>query len=533
VEINKKIVLIFSVLVLAAFSFYTTYTIHSSYHLPYHSDEWDHLTMAVEIVKKGSIVNYNPYLSDEYKKDLEVSYHVLLSELILMTGLDPVQFSIIFPAIVSFILSLNAFMLVRFITKSSFAGLLSGMLVTTMKSNVTLLGPWFMVPSAYGMSQLPLMLFVFVKAMGAANSVVAKKPLVRNSLMSMNITPAKTSEKISLINLWDVVLGLLFIQITLAHPPSASILLPVFALYLLMHPRLLYRNRFRILIFCVIAFLLLVNFISFAKLANIKSPLSFMDWLLNDTLVFTDEQYTYHVLYFYPIYLGSAILFLAVLGFYRNMSSDDKSRIIPIALLALLPFVVQYFEFGKSFFAEYRRLFMYNSELIMILAGMGLYLLYAIGKGIIGVYVKNDFLRKIITAGMLVLIAVALKNQADSTFFYSNRLYMIIGENEVGTIQWLGSNTSENSTVLAYPHVSKAITPLSGRRVLALTQTNLGSGKDEIDKANIFFQNDCNVKAGILNELKPDYVFFKGAINCPFLEEVYESKGSRIYKVNP
>ncbi|ODS42164.1 MAG: hypothetical protein MSIBF_02160 [Candidatus Altiarchaeales archaeon IMC4] len=490
-----------SVFSLIAFiSFYTTYTIHSNYPLPFHSDEWDHLTIAKEIVKQQDAIYYDPYIKGSSGSiNLELNYHLMLAIMLQLTGLDGITFALIFPAIIMFVLGVNTFVLVRYLTKSDLAGFFSAVLVLTVKSNVTLLGLFFMVPVAYGMSMIPLVLFVFLRAV---NSDKLRDP-------------------------WLFILAVLVVQVAMSHPPSASIYLPIFALYFIFHPGTLWKNKWKLII-PVFAALVLLPLFFHVPLVSVASPWDF----INHYLKFGYDDPDYHVYYYTPRYLGATIIILALLGAYIA-ALKRQSRILPLAILALLPFVVQFYQMQEIYFSPYRRMLMYNFELLLMLAGIGLWGAYAAVNRINRRYDMGFIFRSITAIVVLLITASILLPQVDSTFEYKNRLYHCIEPKDVAPMLWIKENTKDETIVLAQssPCVSKAIKPIADRYTVATVRTRLGTSDARNNDVNEFFRAGCGTKKEILEKYTPDYVFSGWKIECQFLNEIHAEKGDYVYEV--
>jgi hypothetical protein len=487
-------------------SIYTIYTIHEDYPLPYHSDEWDHLAIAKEIAIKEKLIYYDPSISSEenFRKNWEIAYHVFLGVLLKVTNLNAIKFAIFFPTIIAFFMAFNTFILVRFLTKSELAGLLAGIFVLTIKSNVTLLGPWFLVPLAFGLAQIPLILLLFLKS------------------MNMN----------RIVNLWDVPLFLVFANVTLAHPPSTVILLPVFSLYLVFHPKTLWKNKFKVLLAAGFLILLLVMFLPFGQIMNFERMVNLFTFEASN-----EDPSGYLMIFYYPRYLGNVTITLALIGVFSAFLLRKRKEIwiLPLALLSLLPLVMQFYYTGEIFLCPYRRLFMYNLLFLLMLAGIGLFALYEIWQNLSRKFIKDTILRWIMIGTFFFVAILILDSQIESTFEFKNKLYKNIRVKDVSAIEWLKFNTPKDAKILALPHVSKAITPIAERRVVAAIKTRLGAS-DEINRKAVTFFNvrSCEEKKKILSatELKANYIFFKGRINCDdFLQEVHFREGNYIYKV--
>ncbi|MFH0861144.1 MAG: hypothetical protein V1921_08075 [Candidatus Altiarchaeota archaeon] len=482
----------------------TTYGVHLDYSLPFHSDEWDHLTLGKEIVKTGeadSVRAYNPYLGEPYRVNRGPAYHLLIALLMLHTGLG-VTLGTVLPTSIAFALGAGTYALAKHITGSDFAGALSAVFAMTIKSNVTMLGLWFTVPSAYGIAMAPLIMYLFIR----------------------------TLEKGHLLNQYDISLGLILAQVAFSHPPSATVLFPVMAAYLILHPKTVWKNKKKLAAFAAIGLLLLAIELYIINIPreDILNPMKFV----NRHLRFTSEDEDSDIRYFYPKFVGRLTLFLTIVGAYTMLSSDKRGEsILPIALLALLPLVYQYYTTGEVYLTTYRRIFLYNVEILLILAGIGLYKLYDITSSTVNrIGDKNIGLP--IKAIILAAVLLVTVNQVESTYEYGEKLYHVIEEKDVSPILWLKDNTPENAIVMATPNIAKAITPLADRKIVGIVRTTLRSSEERSDDSWNFFTVDCDSKKNIARKYGVDYVFHNGPLGCDFLEEIHNEKGDYVYKVN-
>ncbi len=459
------------------------------YTLPYHFDSWDHIAIANEIIKKERIISYNPFLGENfYDMNWELNYHLFLVEIALLTGIKPLYLDVIIPTIIGFILALNVFILVRYLTKSDLAGIFSSIFVLTIKSNWTLLGLWFLVPVAYGMSMLPLFLLLFLKAINSERRISA----------------------------WDIMLLIIFIQVTLSHPPSTIILIPIFLLYLILNPDLIQKNKEKIFIGIIVLLILLLRFVF------IDNEFKFIYKIIR-ILTFSDEPYPTR--FHYDTFLGYIAIIPALICIC-GVVKDKKMRILPVAFISLMPFILQYYLTGKLFLCPFRRLFIYTSEIALMMAGIGLFYLY-------------DFITKFTKSGkikimVLLVIMIILFIQMDSSFYYRDKLPHIIHDDDINSIEYF-KNTPKDSVVLTFSIYSRPIWLIGERRVISLERARLSADRRINMKANMFFNEDCKGKEKIINELNADYIFSKGKIKCEFLREVYSDEGNRnfIYKHEP
>ncbi|MFH1788731.1 MAG: DUF6798 domain-containing protein [Candidatus Altiarchaeota archaeon] len=504
---EKLVETIMVCLILAYTAYATTYVIHEEYMLPFHSDEWDHLTIGKEITKTGSIESIkkiNPYIGVPYASywiNLESGFHLLTGILLMATGMSAIKFGVIMPTIIAFMLALNAFTLIRYLTKSTIAGLISAVFAATIKSNVTFLGPWFYVPSSLGLAYASFFLYVFLRTVKAGGT----------------------------LNGFDAVFGLAYAAVGLIHPPSVTALIPVFILYLLVNPVDVKRNKKKILVAAgagavALAATLMVMHIPLESLAN---PAGF----LKRYLVFTGSDYEVKIMYSYPAHLGYAVIALSVLGVYVALSSANREEwILPLAVLSLLPLAVQFYHTGKVYLSPYRRIFFYVAEMLLLAAGIGVYYVYrevlAMIKKIPG---KNTVK---LAADVIVLAAVVyvLTLQVQTTFANSGKLYHVIEEKDVAALEWIRDNTPQDAVIIALPGASQAVTPIAERKVVGKVRTFLRVPQNRLDDSGAFFNEGCDKREEIVRRYGVDYTFGPRVI-CDFTVLEHASGGAYVYKV--
>ena len=452
------------------------------YPYPLHLDSWDQLAIAKETIKKEKIIDYNPYLGENHPdRNWEKAYTLLLAETILLTGIKPLYLDSIFPTIMGFILALNSLILVRHLTKSMLAGLFSAVFALSFKSSSTLTGIWFSVPIAYGIAMMPLMLYIFMKILEEGK------------------------------NKWILALVLLFTQVTLAHPPSTIIYLPIFGLILATRPKLVWEHKKEIL---AAGFLLFLLALQFAPAEKIINELSFGDE--------PPEGAAFHPLSF----LGFPATLLALAAGIWCFGERNK-RILPLAFLALLPFMTQFYLTNKIFLSPFRRLFSYEMMLALNMAGIGLWLIYRKVNEVIG--------RGRITQGVVLLaVALLLFNQIDSGYRYRHLLITAIIEDDVIDIKQL-EDTPQGSKILTNSFDSRGIWFIGERQVISLIPARLRADEKINSEASRFSSMKCEDKEKVIRELKADYIVYTKELECPFLNETYNRGGGskRIYEYTP
>ena len=505
---KKQLAEAITVMIILAYAAYTTtYLIHEKYMLPFHSDEWDHLTIGLEITKTGtieSIKRINPYIGIPYASywiNLETGFHVFTGILLMLTGISVIKFGVLMPTIIALILALNAFTFIRYLTKSKIAGLISAVFAITIKSNVTFLGPWFYVPSSLGLAYAPFFLYVFLRTI-------------------------KTNKS---LNSFDIVFTSAYVVVGLCHPPSVTALIPVFILYLLVNPAEIKKNKEKLLLAAATGAILLiaallVMHIPFKTLTN---PASFLERYL----VFTGSDYEVKIMYSYPVHLGYGVIALAVLGVYVAISSANREEwILPLAVLSLLPLAVQFYHTGKVYLSPYRRIFFYVAEILLLAAGIGLYYLYREALEIIKRIPMNNNLKLAADLAAIAAVTYLLTLQAATTFANSEKLYHVIEEKDVAPLLWIKENTPEDALIIAPAGASSAVTPISERKIVGKVRTFLRVPQARVDDSGAFFDSGCNKKEEIARKYGVDYTFGP-QISCSFLQRVHSSGGNYIYKV--
>lgn len=498
----KKVLVL---LLLAYAAYHTTYVIHEKYPLPYHSDEWDHLTLSLHLAKEGSIDSiraYNSFTDTPYRVNREPGYHLLIGVLYIMAGLSAIKFAVLVPTVVAFILAVGTLAFVRHVTRSWLAGLIAAVFSLTLKSNVTVLGMWFMVPMAAGIALAPLILYLIGRAFNH------KKQL----------------------NSFDLALILVVATTLLIHPPSATVYIPITIVYLAYNWQLALEKKRKLIVLGAAGLLATAAFmvVTGVSLNALASPLS----LVKRFLYFGAEDYEIKILYSYPTYLGKTIILLAAAGVYHTIHSDEKKeRIIPLTVLALLLLVAQYYNTGHVLFSTYRRVFMFTGEMVLILAAVGLYYIYESGASLVRKATGDWIFTGIARITLLLLIFVVLDMQVDSMFKYRQRLYHVIEESDVEPIIWLSENTPDGSVIVATSQASKAITPLSGRHVVGIERTMMRSTPERRGDTNAFFNTNCGGKKTRIDKYGIDYAYTRHTLKCPFLSLVHTQNGVKIYEV--
>jgi hypothetical protein len=483
------------VLVLLLLSIYTTGSVHFDYRFPFHADEWDNIKIAQEILKEKKLVEYNPFLpgnpyyvnfneeahgvANTSSARWELNYNLFIALSSLFTGISPLDIGQVLPAVLVFIMSLNTFILVRYLTKNDLPALISAIFVMTLKSDVFFLGPWFLVAASFGLALIPLIFYLFLKSQAS--------------------------------NKYLPVLLFVFAITTLAHPASAVIFVPIFGLYIVFNPHIIKKYKNELLIFSAISLVLLFVLVPFdgsvtGYAAKIIKILTFPRATpMNGFLAVMQ----------FPVYIGIIAFGLSIFGFSKAMA-DNEAKILPLSVDAILILILAYIYLGYAFFAPYERVVMYMAELLLMLAGIGLY------------YISTSIKNKKIAAVLVIIILVL---QVNSIFAYKKDIPLVIEPEEYGPILWLKDNTPQDAVILATPRTSEAIGVISDRKVVSLLRGRLGSSEESVNKSLDFFKGNTETKEKLLLEFKPNYIYSKGEINMSSLRLVHNQNDIYIYEV--
>ncbi|MEM2956378.1 MAG: DUF6541 family protein [Candidatus Pacearchaeota archaeon] len=495
-----KIAIFFVVLI---FIFFMVYSPHFNYKYPYHSDEWHHIAEIVS-AEKGNF-NVNPYFIEQPKRtDYEIGFHVIMALFFKITGIDPVLSWRFFPAIFA---CLSAVILFIFINKiSDFkTGILSMLFFSTLKSNVNILGLWFFVPMSFVIPLFYLTFFFFVKFVDKKELKEKKKFLI-----------------LSFITLFIILIS---------HAPTAMFIAPILLIYLVYRffgkedrksLNLLIKNRFIYIFLIVSFFIILLSFILFWHGSLAQTLKLFYDFLIFEK-GFTPYEIRYSLFFFY----GPVAFILAMFGIISSLKNNKK--IIFTFSFILSAILILIFSLKEiSLLAPYQRVLYYSLLSLAPLSAFGVSALFNTAKKI---KIKWIYILA------LILIFIILLLSFYTSFFYYNKLpetsklnvqlYKLITDEDYKAIIWLKKNFGEGNLVLARPHISSAIYPISENYVFTITPAHLGG--EYIVGIDYFFSSNCDFKYDFLDRYEPDFVFSRQKINCGF-KEIY-SQNVFIYDV--
>ena len=506
---------VFLVLFFVYLALYVTYSIHLEYSFPYHADEWDALAIANEINRIDGLVSYNPFRGWGFDPQAEQNYHLFLATIMNFTNWDEIDLGAVYtalfvPVLMTFLMILFTFLLIKHLTGNSVAAFLSAITVVITRPNVTLLGYWFAVPMAFGLAFMPLVLLLFVKTF--------------------------TDDKSIPSNQYFLFFLIVYAMLTLTHPATAIIFLPAFFLYFLLNPRLLFSNKLKIGV--TIVMLIALMFLMVGYMVYQYKPYGTEDLIekVIETLSFPTSLYEVQAFYYIPRFLSEPMFWLGVLGLaYLLNLGNRQSKIMPLFIASLLPIVYFGFTEGQSFLAEYRRVFMFAATSIAMLSGVGLYVIYSFSHRVLENVFRKIRLENIITgflskAAVLAVILLFLINTITLVVFtHQPYLYRITEAYEMPAFLWLKYNTNNEEIVLAHPWSSRAIHVIAGNRILYANPARL-QGARAYQEIFEFFSYPCEERIRMTRGATYVYSNF-GPIYCSFLQEVFSNGSTYIYKV--
>ena len=475
--------------------FILVYSIHLDFPFPFHTDEWQHLAQSVDIIDKG-YGGINPYFKEQpERKDLELGFHLFLSEFFLVTGMDPILHYKWLPALFA---AIAAFILFVFINKISnfITAIFAVIFFASLRSNTNILGLWFFVPLTLA---IPLAYLIFS---------TFSEFLEKNNIKFLFVSAF-------------ILFAMLFI-----HGISAIFVISVLLLYLIVYSfskpekiRIIFKNfKKHLLPLSLLTIVLLFTAITFLWKGSFSATLE----LLESVFIFRSGWTYYEKAYSLAVFYGPLASFLALFSLF-SVIKDSRQRIF-LLWAGLTLIIVFFFNFYKvSFILPYQRAVYY--------AFLGLASLSAFGLSSILDFLKKSLKSNIVFLIVSILLASFVFYNSFSPYYELEKdvqLYHNIEKVDYEAIKWFESNIGSYNVVLALPHISSTIYPISKNYVIAITPLHLIGGPAK--EAYAFFKEDCDYKNNFLNTHRPDYILSQHKIYCGNLEEIYANQ-DYIYKV--
>lgn len=492
----------------------------SSYPFPFHNDEWAHLATGLAIAQEKKL-NLNPYLMTRIA-DRELGFHLFLAGVFLLPGLNAV---LAYQYLAPLFLAINAlflFLLVRRLTKSYWTSLFSIIFLASLRSNTNLTGNWFFTPMTFSLFTVFLFMHCFIMAFD------------------------NRKQKTALL----IASTMIFALEIFVYPVAAVITVVLAFAYALSRKGFVKENRREMIFFGTLGLLLAL----FAIRNNFWAGsvgLTFSKFM--GELVFrkgwTALEHSYSLLSIY----GTTAMLLACIGAaYAMIKKKNPLFIIwpAVLLLNLLMFTV----FKISLLMPYQRNLFYLMVGLVPLSAMGLFwiseslfiLLQRLisdrntkskrnGKDKDG-KARASGLSKALpvfasTFVVLLLLLFVFKDyyRIEPVEFSLQR---IMTSAEYDALLWLRDNEQPYQKVLAEPFLSAAVYPVSSDRVVGMMPSSLEGGDHAAWPE--FLGSDCDEKERMLIDANASLVISSdaAALDCAFLDKIYDKDGVIIYKFN-
>jgi len=277
---NKKTLLLIIALLFTSFIVYSP---HVTYTLPFHLDEWTHISNVVRIHEEGLsyFLNHSPV---EFGFDMILLLISFFTDLIAIYHLLPAINAVVIAGVLFYFLKRQF---------NFWVGLFSIIFLASLKSNVNVLGLWFYVP------------------------VIGNIILVYTCLFFLEQSQNKP-QKIYWI-------ALLLFLIAFIHPSSFLIVFLVTLIYLSFHHKFVIKHKHYFIPFLALFFPIIVMFVFFSNgLTDIWGFFGHLTWGR------LEPQINFNPVFFYGILLS----IFALIGFYYCYK---KKKLLPFRIYLPLP----------------------------------------------------------------------------------------------------------------------------------------------------------------------------------------------------
>jgi len=468
---NKKIFLLAALL----FTGILVYSPHFSYQLPFHLDEWTHISNVERIHEEGFsyFLNNSPV---EIGFDIFLLFISFFTDLVAVYHLLPALNAVFIAAVLFYFLKRKF---------NYWVGLFSIIFLASLKSNVNVLGLWFYVP-VIGAITLDYVCLFFLE-----QGVKENKPK----------------------KIYWVVLFLFLIAFT--HQSSFLVIFLVTLIYLGMNYKFLIKHKRYFTRFLPLLLPIVVMFIYLSRgLTDISRFFGKFTWGP------AAPQINFNPFVFYGILLS----IFAAIGFYFCYK---KKKLLPfriyalIALLNLLLFPILNF----TVFSAYQR-YLYHFMIASVP-------LSAVGFFYVIIFISSCFKKsqiKYLIFGVLILITGIFTFYGYDEAPPNALLYRSITYDEYEALRPL--REYEPGRILTTMEIGATIKAITGFEPVF----TFFDYKRTFELRN-FYRINCELKKEFLSNdylISEDiaYIHAKNYFTCPFLTELYNHKGNFIYRVD-
>lgn len=495
---------------------------------PYHTDEWQHLSV-VRCIANNHRISVNPYF-DSSITDYEIVFHFAGAAIYSIIGQSFIRFYRMF-AFVCFSVLLSIIVIFFMKNKNILAGLLTGVILLTIRSNVNVLGFSFFVPMSLGFILLTLEILlkrIKYRMINAIVAIFAYPPIgimiaaivAFDSVMDATKGYKKSEGLLKNIREYPsnyAFLAVIGAMVTIVF--SVMGMSRAFSAIVFSSHWMQVIVKYNLISLIGISNVILLGFAIFVLISNEKKK----DKKTKKRIAKRKENMFYLLNVKNNDYVLSIILRLV------------KYAFVCAALLIL------YYVYDISIIVPIPRAIYVFYFVSLFIAGTGLYYIalysYNITKGMLHHLKKRDMVLvdKVLATTVpiiVVFIFVSLSYFHSYSTFDSMAKYNSFEFNSktYGIIANLANFTGKgwNGTVIAPPYYSSAIYPITGLRTMAIVPGQLSGGN--ISLWNDFYQGNCSSKLNDIESLNKSVIILsKSIISCSYLREIFVKSDGKNY----
>ena len=469
---DKKIILL---IVSLTFLFVLVYSPHFNQPLPYHHDEWVHISNSASMKEQG----FSYFL----KHPIESGFAFLL--LIISLFVNLITIYKFLPAINALIIGIILF---SFLEKrfNYWIGLFSIIFLASLKSNANIMGIWFYVPI------IAVIILDYLCLFTLEDSIKENNP-----------------KKMYLVLLYLFLIGII-------HQSSFLVISLVVLIYLSINYKFLINNKKYFYPFLILMIPSIIVFLHFTNnLTNIGG--FFKNFIWGPIM----PQINYNPFLFY----GFLSSIFAVIGF---IIAYQKKKLLPFRIYLFIPLInIILFPLTKiSIFSAYQR-YLYHFMIAMIpFSAIGFYYLI---KKISKLLNKNKII-KITGVSLFIILSIVLIFYNYYDLHSQAKVYISVYPDE---IEALGELKDYPKGRILVPTRMGSATKFIADKETIISYSNFKYFNNPAE----FYGGDCNIKENFLynistkHYIKTDYVYSDKQINCSFLEELYTKNKKSVYSV--
>ena len=491
---NSKLIKFLIVLIALIFIFFLVYRFRSDFDYPIHVDEWHHITQATYIINTEHIPSCKEYLELGYRPIayIEVGFFLFLSQIILLTGIDPVLQYRILPPIFTCVAAFMAFLLSYKFTKKFYVGVFTMLIFGSIKSNFNILGNLFFTPLSFGFALIYLMFFTITEGI--------KRRSLELILISMMLSAT----------------------LIIIHPPSVIMVYFIIFVYLILRANIIKENFTSkiVLIAFLVIFLTYLLYDLESLDYDVLTPRVIKNHIFG-RLVQLKGSYPAEAYYDLWDFYGNAQSILAIIGIFFVLKRDRR-LVFALWSIITVSIIFMFGIYGVSIISTYQKMIFYASMSLAVLSGIGL-------NFILELFMKIPYKS---IGSILALIFLA------TVFFYIFKDYYpgipdgyLVREKDYEVAKWLKDNNYSSRTVLGTFFTSEALYSVSGNYPIANIFFK-GNGTARSDMGS-FFGSNCTIKKEIIDRYNISLIVSESEIECDNFsyEQIYNKNMFFIYEV--